>query len=130
MLFVATELRASPIAGVGVFLLAPVKKGDLIWRFDTRIDRVFSEAELVALPEPAHSFVKIRAPWHKKSGLYVLSGDNARYFNHSDQPTTMSDGDGLADDIAAADLAVGTELTTNYHEFYDNKDLLQSMQLK
>ena len=130
MLFVPTELRASPIAGVGVFLLAPVKKGVLIWRFDTRIDRVFSETELAALPEPTQSYVKIRAPWHEKTGLYVLSGDNARYFNHSDTPTVHSIGDGFSDDIAAFDLAVGTELTSNYHDFYDNKELLAAMKLR
>ena len=33
MLLTLTELRASPIHGFGVFLLAPVKKGELVWRF-------------------------------------------------------------------------------------------------
>ena len=43
MLMVETELRRSEIHGTGVFLLEPVRKGDLIWRFDSRLDRVYSE---------------------------------------------------------------------------------------
>jgi hypothetical protein len=42
MMLVETELRPSPIHGIGVFLLQPVSKGDLIWRFDARIDRVYT----------------------------------------------------------------------------------------
>jgi SET domain-containing protein len=40
MLMVATELKESPIHGIGVFLLQPVRQGELVWRFDSRIDRV------------------------------------------------------------------------------------------
>ena len=43
MLMVKTELRPSAIHGIGVFLLEDVHKGDLIWRFDSRIDRVFHD---------------------------------------------------------------------------------------
>jgi hypothetical protein len=50
MMLVETELRPSPIHGIGVFLLQPVSKGDLIWRFDARIDRVYTEAEIAGLP--------------------------------------------------------------------------------
>jgi SET domain-containing protein len=50
MMLVETELRPSPIHGLGVFLLQPVSKGDLIWRFDARIDRVYTEAEIARSP--------------------------------------------------------------------------------
>ncbi len=51
MMMVETELRPSPIHGIGVFLVHPVRTGDLIWRFDARIDRVYTEEEIASLPE-------------------------------------------------------------------------------
>ena len=50
MLLFDTELRESKIHGIGVFLLEPVREGDVIWRFDSRIDRVYSDWELAELP--------------------------------------------------------------------------------
>jgi SET domain-containing protein len=129
MLVVPTELRASPIHGIGVFLLAPVKKGDLIWRFDSRIDRVYTREEIDSLPQIARDFVNIRAYLHKETRLWVLCGDNAKYYNHSKNPTALSVGRGFSDDIAAHDLPPDTEITSNYYEFYDNTDVLASMGL-
>ena len=57
MLMVETELRPSSIHGVGTFLLEDVKAGDLIWRFDSRIDRIFSNAELATMPERLQAFL-------------------------------------------------------------------------
>ena len=114
MLMVDTELRESPIHGTGVFLLEPVRKGDLIWRFDSRIDRVYSEEELASLPERMQLFLRTYSTWHEASRLWILCGDNGRHFNHSDTPNTLSLGVGFGDDVAARDLPAGAELTTNY----------------
>lgn len=46
MLLVGTEHRESGIHGIGVFLTEPVRAGRTVWRFDSRIDRVFSGIEL------------------------------------------------------------------------------------
>src|SRR3546814_7971470 len=59
MLLFDTELRASEIHGIGVFLLEPVKEGDVIWRFDSRIDRVYSENELGELPPRLRQFLRV-----------------------------------------------------------------------
>jgi len=118
-MIVQTELRSSPIHGIGAFLLEDVKKGDLIWRFDSRIDRVFADSELSALPESLRAFLSIYSTYHEQSGLWVLCGDNGRHFNHSDQPNTISMGVAFGDDIAAADLPAGTELTTDYNLICD-----------
>ena len=56
MLLVETELRPSPIQGIGVFLLQPVCRGELIWRFDSRIDRVYSEEVIDILIETKRRF--------------------------------------------------------------------------
>ena len=119
MLMVETELRPSSIHGIGTFLLEDVKAGDLIWRFDSRIDRIFSDAELQTMPERLQAFLAMYSTFHEASGLWVLCGDNGRHFNHSDEPNTISLGVAFGDDVAAADLSAGTELTTNYFTICD-----------
>lgn len=119
MLMVETELRPSAIHGIGVFLLEDVKKGQLIWRFDSRIDRVFSEAELEEMPEQLREFLTTYSTFQEESGLWVLCGDNGRHFNHSDRPNTISMGIAFGDDIAAEDMPAGTELTTDYNTICD-----------
>ena len=119
MMMVATELRPSPIHGIGTFLLEDVECGSLIWRFDSRIDRVFADEELKHMPDSLREFLSVYSTYHEQSGLWVLCGDNGRHFNHSDEPNTKSLGVGFGDDIAAADLPAGTELTTDYRLICD-----------
>src|SRR5580704_5119655 len=111
MMLVDTELRPSRIHGIGVFLLEPVRRGQVIWRFVSRVDRVYSEDEIASLPERARHFLKTYSTWHAETGLWVLCGDNGRHFNHAAAPNTVSNGIAFGEDIAAADLDVGTELT-------------------
>lgn len=119
MMMVDTELRPSPIHGLGVFLLQPVKKGDLIWRFDARIDRVYTPDEIATLPAQVQAYLETYCTWHESTGLYVLCGDNGRYFNHSDTPNTVSNGVSFGEDHAARDLAAGEELTSDYRTICD-----------
>lgn len=119
MLMVRTELRSSGIHGIGVFLTEPVRAGQLIWRFDSRIDRVFSDAELAELPDILQGFLRTYSTLDAERRLWVLCGDNGRHFNHSDNPNTVSLGIAFGDDIAAADLPVGTELTSDYRAICD-----------
>lgn len=119
MLIVETELRQSPIHGIGVFLLEPVSAGQLIWRFDSRIDRVFSEEEIASMPLRLQQFLRTYSTFEERSQLWVLCGDNGRHFNHSDLPNTRSLGIAFGDDIAASDLPAGTELTTDYRTICD-----------
>lgn len=120
MMLVDTELRPSGIHGTGVFLLQPVRKGDLVWQFDSRIDRVYSPDEAATLPEHLQRFLSTYSTWHEQVGLWVLCGDNGRHFNHSDNPNTISDGIAFGRDIAAVDLPAGTELTSDYRTICDN----------
>jgi SET domain-containing protein len=119
MMMVETELRPSSIHGTGVFLVTPVRKGDLIWRFDSRIDRVYSEAELASLPEHVQRYLRTYSTWHEQARLYVLCGDNGRFFNHSDTPSTVSNAISFGEDHAARDLAAGEELTSDYATICD-----------
>src|SRR4051812_5845257 len=58
MMMCETELRPSPIHGIGVFLLEPVKAGQLLWRFDSRIDRIYSQGEFSSLPVRMQRFIE------------------------------------------------------------------------
>ena len=119
MMMVDTELGPSAIHGTGVFLLQPVRKGDLLWRFDPRIDRVYGADELAHAPEPLQRFLRTYSTYHAGLDLWVLCGDHGRHFNHSDAPNTISTGIAFGEDHAAADLAAGTELTSDYRTICD-----------
>ena len=98
MMMVETELRPSQIQGIGVFLLEDVARGTLLWRFDSRVDRVYSKAELDSLPALTAGFIRRFSTWHQELGLWILCGDNGRHFNHSDTPNTLSLATGFGDD--------------------------------
>jgi uncharacterized protein len=119
MMMVETELRASPIHGIGVFVSEPVRAGQLIWRFDSRIDRIFTDAELQDMPELLQHFLRTYSTLHGELNLWVLCGDNGRHFNHSDSPNTRSLGIAFGDDVAGEDLEPGTELTSDYRTICD-----------
>ena len=120
MMMVETELRPSAIHGTGVFLLRPVPKGGLLWRFDARIDRVYTPDEVASLPKHVQAFLETYCTWHEGVGLFVLCGDNGRYFNHSETPNTVSDGISFGEDHALRDLAAGEELTSDYRTICDH----------
>ena len=123
MMMVESVLRESPIHGIGVFLAVPVRRGELIWRFDARIDRVYSEAEVRTLPSHVQDFVRTYSTWHQPTRLFVLCGDNGRFFNHSTHPTTVSNAISFGEDHAARDLAAGEELTSDYATICDHARL-------
>jgi hypothetical protein len=102
-----------------VFLSEPVRAGQLIWRFDSRIDRVFSHDELNDMPEILQDFLRTYSTLDSERRLWVLCGDNGRHFNHSDDPNTRSVGIAFGDDIAAQDLPAGAELTSDYRTICD-----------
>ena len=120
MMMVDAELRPSAIHGIGVFLLEPVKAGQLLWRFDSRIDRVYSDEEIAGLPERLRDFLRTYSTYHEGTKLWVLCGDIGRHFNHSDTPNTKSLGIAFGDDVAAVDMEAGTELTSDYRTICDS----------
>jgi hypothetical protein len=114
MLMVETELRQSAIHGTGVFLVEPVRKGELIWRFDSRIDRIYSEDEIAGLPSgPSASCEPIR-PGTSRPSSGSCAATTAAISTIRTDPNTLSLGTGFGDDVAVEDLPAGVELTTDY----------------
>jgi SET domain-containing protein len=120
MMMVETILKPSAIHGIGVFLAVPVPRGGLIWRFDSRVDRVYTTAEVNSLPAHVQRYLRTYSTWHEASQLFVLCGDNGRYFNHSDSPSTVSNAISFGEDHAARNLAAGDELTSDYATICDD----------
>lgn len=129
MLLIKTKLDRSPIEGIGLFADQPIKRGTVIWRFDPAIDQRFDEASIDRLSEAAREQIKKYSYREKHSGLYVLCGDDARFFNHSTEPNCIdiyedADHPDDAHDITLAlrDIGPGEELTCDYSLF--DQDLL------
>lgn len=59
MLLIRTEIRPSKIHGLGCFSIEKVKKGQIIWVFDPRIDTRFEVSEMYNLHDVAKEFVMI-----------------------------------------------------------------------
>ena len=119
MLLVSASIKASPIHGWGCFTNEPIKKGQLVWVLDERLDLIIPYAALATLPAPARAFMLMYGYATLREGqkVLVLCGDHAKHMNHSDDPNVIeSDASGECE-VAARDIAAGEELTCNYYHF-------------
>jgi uncharacterized protein len=119
MLLVKTQVKASPIAGLGLFAAEPIKAGDVWWRFDDRIDRTFSQDDYEQLPDQTKEWLKTYA--YLQAGIWVLCGDHGMFVNHSETPNSITAGN---ESIALRDIAVGEEIVENYREFCEDWPLI------
>jgi uncharacterized protein len=114
MLLIPTFLAESKIpgAGLGLFCVNPVPVGTVIWQFHVGFDYVVKE-----LPEhdTMRNFVRKYGylPISGEPG-WVMCADDARFFNHSEEPTCLDVGESTT---ARFDLIPGTELTSDYRAF-------------
>ena len=74
--FERSQNPTSPEIADGIYqaLLGRDEWGELIWRFDSRIDRVYTEEELETFPEHMRRFLRIYSTWHEPTRLWVLCG--------------------------------------------------------
>src|SRR5690606_27693957 len=95
----------------------PIRKGDLVWVYDDRIDRRITAAELAALPAAVRAWLRHYGYAELRDGarVVVLCGDHARHMNHAADPNLAEGADGT--NVAARDIAAGEELTCNYYDF-------------
>ncbi len=58
MMLVNCYLGASEIEGIGVFAGVPIAKGDPVWRFDDRFDRMIPKTDLDATSPHIRIFIE------------------------------------------------------------------------
>ena len=115
MFLIRTRVGPSSIHGTGVFACEAVSIGVTIWRFQPPFDQILSDEDVAGLPDVGRAFLKVYA--YRSSdldGRLVLSGDHARFLNHSEDPNT-EERSFLS--IARRPIVVDDEITCNYRAF-------------
>lgn len=127
MLLVKTRIGPSKIAGIGLFAGQLIPKGRMIWKFQPGFDQEISKRKLVQLSAAAKGQFLNYAYLLPNRDTYILCFDDARFFNHSDNPNVLdaevpNEKDWVV--IAAKNIAKGDELTCDYRVFdadFDHK---------
>lgn len=116
MMLVPCYLAPSKIEGLGVFSRVPINRGQVVWRFDDRFDRMISKSDISASEPHLREFFERYC--YEMPGCpdhLALDADEGRFMNHEDHPnldfSTPDRG------IAICDIPVGVELTCDYREF-------------
>jgi SET domain-containing protein len=116
MLLVKTKLDSSPIHRLGVFAEESIPAGTRIWQFMPGLDMEKTVEELAALPKHIQEWFRYFGYLDHRLGCHILSGDDARFINHSDNPNMGPDfehgrhGAGFA----LRDIKKGEEITIDY----------------
>lgn len=119
MLLIPTYLAPSSIHGIGVFAACDVKAGTPIWEFNEKVDQKFSDGEFLEICEHMcyENEQKIRSWSYFENGVWILCGDNAKFFNHDEDNPSTNEQHGVMTTTAKRDLIAGDELTCNYKDF-------------
>ncbi|MGB3626815.1 MAG: SET domain-containing protein-lysine N-methyltransferase [Henriciella sp.] len=116
MMLVPCYLAASNIEGLGVYSREPIMKGQLIWRFDPRIDRMISLDSFSDADERLSNFLnRYTYVPHFDRTVCILDGDEGRYMNHSETPNT--DFSSIDAGYALREIPADEELICDYREF-------------
>ncbi len=118
MLLVKTLLSPSEIHGIGLFAGERIPAGTVVWRFDPAIDLVLADDALERLSGPAREQMLKYSYVDRHLKRRILCGDDARFFNHSDDPNCLDFPDDTGGTtVAKRDIEVGEELTSDYASF-------------
>lgn len=115
MLLVKTKVKQSEIHGTGLFADEFIAKGTVIFK-ESIFTKYFTEDEYNALPELQKEFIAHYC--YFLGGVWRCSMDNDRFTNHSDTPNTIEPDNYTT--IAAVDINIGDEITTDYSSICDN----------
>ncbi len=134
MLTIDTYLGPDEYGGRAAFASAPVKKGDIVWRYDERSTRIITLQEYRTMLSADDNLAKTLKTYCypcdlEEDGVMqrVLCHDldNGSFMNHSDTPNTGYITDPMHPyiheqdevNIALRDIAAGEQLTFNYYSF-------------
>ena len=119
MLLVPTELRPSPLHGIGLFASAPIPRGTAVWRFTPGLDQHLTMLKSSAWSRTSDAFSITYGYLDRSTKRLILCFDNARFTNHSESPNLRPDytQDLFGIDVALRDISAGEELTLDYDDF-------------
>jgi len=117
MLLVRTRIGPSSIAGIGLFAVEDIAATTPVWKLQEGFDVRLTQKDFLKLSMPAQEQVLNYCYFNERTQTYVVCGDDARFFNHSDAPNVSSSSEEDAVDCALRDIAAGEELTQDYHNF-------------
>ena len=122
------RIGPSAIAGEGIFATAPIKRGQLLWRYVVGVSVLeHNEASLRSrlAGMAAADVVDLLEHIYVWNGLAIEILDDAKIWNHAAHPNTgnhpdeaSGEGDGVSS-YALRDIEVGEELTDDYATFGD-----------
>ena len=116
MMTVETELKPSPISGIGTFAVSLIPKGTPVWKLDERFYVLVNEAEIPTFPPIIQNLIrKYGYPHLIRDGVICCDIDNGRFMNHSDAANT--DFRDPRQGLALRDIEPGEEITCNYNDF-------------
>lgn len=119
-------LKPSPLHGIGVFAVAPIKKGErnIFSNSDTEWIEV-SKEEVDELPKPSRDLIENHCLFNDTHYYIPEYGfkifDLAVFLNHADNPNLVSINDGEFFE-AVRDIEVGEELLIDYGAIVDSKE--------
>lgn len=115
MFVIKTSVGPSAIHGTGVFAGQDVPVGDEVWHFHPPFDLVISDSDVEGLPDSAKEYLEMYSyRCLDLGGRLLLSGDHARFLNHSDDPNTE---ERPFVSIARKPIFCGDEITCDYGAF-------------
>ncbi|MFN0109272.1 MAG: SET domain-containing protein-lysine N-methyltransferase [Blastocatellia bacterium] len=91
MLLVNAKVGISKIHGLGLIAQEFIPKGTCIWQFQPGFDLMIGETELAKLSITTQKQIRHYAFYDPARLAYVLSGDDDRFTNHSDNPNTLEE---------------------------------------
>lgn len=113
MLLVHARAGSSGIHGYGLFARQFIPTGTVVWRFIPGFDIEIPESSLWSLSPAAREQVLHYAEYFPGQGKFVLSSDDDRFTNHSDEPNTVPVNDTM---VAVRDIQEGEEITCDYRQ--------------
>lgn len=113
MLLVNARRGRSQIHGEGLIAQEFIAAGSRMWVFQPGFDQEIDEAAFAVLPDQARAYLRIYAYFNPQRRVWVFSGDDDRFTNHSDTPNTV---DRDREVFAAHDILAGEEITADYRD--------------
>lgn len=115
------EVKPSPIHGLGVFAVQPIRAGRKVWQFDARMN-AYGLVEMGMLDKDDLVEALRIGYFHQPAGRFVWYDDDMKFVNHADPPGANIGTIAwtrLEEDHSTAlrDIAPGEELVEDYEFF-------------